>query len=259
MHVYISVDMEGIAGIATLDQTIRGGGGYHRAQMLMTAETNAAIAGAFDAGATSVLVNDSHGTMDNLLHADLDPRARLIFGTPKMQCMAEGLTSDHDVALFVGYHAPAGGPGVLAHTFSSLFADVRLDGKSVSETDVNTLYAATQGVPVGLVTGDDIICGLVDAASPTTETVEVKKAHGWSATNSLPPSLACEQIRAGAERAVRKADTLKPVELRDEWTSRSFTPPPPQELNSPRLFPARDGFRIVRFRTHSAASTTFSV
>ncbi|GAA3166939.1 hypothetical protein GCM10020255_053070 [Rhodococcus baikonurensis] len=110
MHVYISVDMEGIAGIATLDQTIRGGGGYHRAQMLMTAETNAAIAGAFDAGATSVLVNDSHGTMDNLLHADLDPRARLIFGTPKMQCMAEGLTSDHDVALFVGYHAPAGGP-----------------------------------------------------------------------------------------------------------------------------------------------------
>ncbi|KAB2582375.1 aminopeptidase, partial [Rhodococcus erythropolis] len=52
MHVYISVDMEGIAGIATLDQTIRGGGGYHRAQMLMTAETNAAIAGAFDAGAT---------------------------------------------------------------------------------------------------------------------------------------------------------------------------------------------------------------
>ena len=122
MHVYISVDMEGIAGIATLDQTIRGGGGYHRAQMLMTAETNAAIAGAFDAGATSVLVNDSHGTMDNLLHADLDPRARLIFGTPKMQCMAEGLTSDHDVALFVGYHAPAGGPGVLAHTFSSLFA-----------------------------------------------------------------------------------------------------------------------------------------
>ncbi|MDN5547779.1 MAG: M55 family metallopeptidase, partial [Rhodococcus sp. (in: high G+C Gram-positive bacteria)] len=218
MHVYISVDMEGIAGIATLDQTIRGGGGYHRAQMLMTAETNAAIAGAFDAGATSVLVNDSHGTMDNLLHADLDPRARLIFGSPKMQCMAEGMTSDHDVALFVGYHAPAGGPGVLAHTFSSLFADVRLDGKSVSETDVNTLYAATQGVPVGLVTGDDIICGLVDAASPTTETVEVKKAHGWSATNSLPPSLACEQIRAGAERAVRKADTLKPVELRDEWT-----------------------------------------
>ncbi len=75
MHVYISVDMEGIAGIATLDQVIRGGHGYPRAQQLMTAETNAVIAAAFAAGAESVLVNDSHGTMDNLLHADLDPRA----------------------------------------------------------------------------------------------------------------------------------------------------------------------------------------
>lgn len=217
MHVYISVDMEGIAGIATLDQTVRGGTGYARAQLLMTEETNAAIAGAFDAGAAIVVVNDSHGSMDNLLHADLDPRARLVFGSPKMQCMAEGLTTEHDVALFIGYHAPAGGPGVLAHTFSSLFADVRLDGRTVSETDVNTLYAATQGVPVGLVTGDDIICGLVDTASPTTETVVVKTAHGWSATNSLPPTLAREKIREGAQRAVRKADSLKPVELRDEW------------------------------------------
>ena len=126
MHVYISVDMEGIAGIATLDQIVRGGHGYKRAQALMTAEANAAIAGAFDAGAQSVLVNDSHGTMDNFLHAELDPRARVLFGSPKLQCMAEGLTAEHDVALFVGYHAPAGGPGVLAHTFSALFTDVRL-------------------------------------------------------------------------------------------------------------------------------------
>ncbi|MCD2106251.1 M55 family metallopeptidase [Rhodococcus erythropolis] len=150
MHVYISVDMEGIAGIATLDQIVRGGHGYQRAQALMTAEANAAIAGAFDAGAQSVLVNDSHGTMDNLLHAELDPRTRVLFGSPKLQCMAEGLTAEHDVALFVGYHAPAGGPGVLAHTFSALFTDVRLDGRTVSESDVNSLYAATHGVPVGL-------------------------------------------------------------------------------------------------------------
>ncbi|MGC0362310.1 D-amino peptidase [Rhodococcus sp. 27YEA15] len=217
MQVYISVDMEGIAGIATLDQIVRGGQGYPRAQALMTAETNAAIAGAFDGGADSVLVNDSHGTMDNLIHADLDPRARILFGSPKLQCMAEGLTSDHDVALFIGYHAPAGGPGVLAHTFSSLFTDVRLDGKSVSESDVNTLYAATAGVPVGLVTGDDVICGLVNASNPGIETVVVKQAHGWSATNSLPPSLARDAVRDAAKRVVQKADTFKPAELRDDW------------------------------------------
>ena len=217
MHVYISVDMEGIAGIATLDQIVRGGHGYQRAQALMTAEANAAIAGAFDAGAQSVLVNDSHGTMDNLLHAELDPRARVLFGSPKLQCMAEGLTAEHDVALFVGYHAPAGGPGVLAHTFSALFTDVRLDGTTVSESDVNSLYAATHGVPVGLVTGDDVICGLVSATSPSTETVVVKQAHGWSATNSLPPSLACAAIRDASRRVVQQCDSLKPTELRDEW------------------------------------------
>ena len=121
MKVYISVDMEGIAGIATMDQIIRGGTGYPRAQALMTAEANAAIAGAFDAGAEAVVVNDSHGTMDNLLHEQLDPRARLVFGAPKAQCMAQGLNDDTDVALFVGYHAPAGSHGVVAHTFSASF------------------------------------------------------------------------------------------------------------------------------------------
>src|SRR5688572_3384088 len=107
MKVFISVDMEGVAGIATLYQILRGGSGYPRAQELMTQETNAAITGAFDGGATEVLVNDSHGTMDNLLHERLDPRARVVFGAPKAQCMAAGLSSDADVALFIGYHAAA--------------------------------------------------------------------------------------------------------------------------------------------------------
>ena len=107
-------------------------------------------------------------------------------------------------------------------------------------------------IRIAVVTGDDIICGLVDAASPTTETVEVKKAHGWSATNSLPPSLACEQIRAGAERAVRKADTLKPVELRDEWTLEIVHP----TTTGAELAEAVPGSRRISDRTisHTLAS-----
>jgi D-amino peptidase len=216
VQVYISVDMEGIAGIATMDQIVRGGHGYPRAQALMTAEANAAIAGAFDAGADAVLVNDSHGTMDNLIHEDLDPRARLVFGTPKAQCMAEGMEPDHDVALFVGYHAPAGGPGVLAHTFSAYFSEVRLSGRPVSETSVNALYAGTLGVPVGLVAGDDVICGLAEAAIPGVVTVPTKRAHGFSAADTLPPSLAREAVRAGAARAVTEAAGMKPLTVPDE-------------------------------------------
>src|SRR4051812_35007608 len=119
MRVFISVDMEGVAGIATFDQIIRGGTGYPRAQELMTAEADAAIRGAFAAGATEVLVNDSHGTMDNLMLDRLDPRARIVFGAPRPSCMVQGVTSDDGLAIFVGYHAAAGSEGVLAHTFSS--------------------------------------------------------------------------------------------------------------------------------------------
>src|SRR3954452_14276205 len=127
MRVFISVDMEGVAGVATFDQIIRGGTGYPRAQELMTAEAEAAIRGAFAGGATEVLVNDSHGTMDNLLLDRLDPRARIIFGAPRPSCMVQGVTSDDAMAVFVGYHAAAGSEGVLAHTFSSNFTELRVN------------------------------------------------------------------------------------------------------------------------------------
>ncbi|GAA0545005.1 M55 family metallopeptidase [Streptomyces antimycoticus] len=208
MKVYISVDMEGVAGIATLDQIVRGGSGYPRAQELMTQEANAAIAGAFEGGATSVVVNDSHGTMDNLLHNRLDPRARLVFGAPKAQCMAEGLTDDCAVALFVGYHAPAGAPGVLAHTFSAYFGEVRIDGARVSEAEVNGLYAASLGVPVGLVTGDDVIGAIASDVFAGATVVTVKEAHGFSATDTVAPSVALGLVREGAAHAVAGAASL---------------------------------------------------
>lgn len=213
MRVYISVDMEGIGGVAALDQVVRGGFGYPRAQELMTAETNAAIEGVFEGGATEVFVNDSHGTMDNLIHELLDPRARYLFGTPKALCMAEGLTPDFDVALFVGYHAPAGGKGVLAHTFSSHFTSVRVNGQVASEASINALLAATRGVPLGLITGDDVICAIAELAFPGITTVPVKIAHGYSTADSLSPSVARERVKFGAREAVRNADKTKLISI----------------------------------------------
>lgn len=205
MRVFISIDMEGVAGIATRDQVARGGHGYPRAQGLMTGEANAAIAGAFDAGATSVTINDSHGTMDNLLPDELDPRARLVLGAPKLECMAEGMEPGDDVAMFIGYHAPAGGPGVLAHTFSAHFREVRVGGIAVSEADVNLLQLAAIGIPLGVVTGDDVTCALVHERMPGVRTVEVKRAKGWTAADSLSPEHARKAIREAAAATVRDA------------------------------------------------------
>lgn len=202
MRVFISVDMEGVAGVATLDQAVRGGTGYARAQRLMTAEADAAVRGAFDAGAGEVVVNDSHGSMDNLLHAELDPRAQVVTGSPKPLAMMQGITEGDAVALLVGYHAAAGERGVLAHSFSGTFREIRVNGAPVGELEVNALHAAALGVPVGLVTGDDLVCAAAAKALPGVRTVPVKRAAGFHAATSTHPSVAAERIRAAARDAV---------------------------------------------------------
>src|SRR5438309_2341273 len=105
--VYVSVDMEGMAGIASLDQVIPGRAHYEEGRRLMTAEANAVALGAFDGGASSVLLNDSHGPMDNLIGAELDPRVEYVVGSPKRLAMVEQVDSGFDMALFIGYHAGA--------------------------------------------------------------------------------------------------------------------------------------------------------
>jgi D-amino peptidase len=202
VRVFISVDMEGVAGVATLDQVMRGGTGYPRAQELMTAEANAAIRGAFAGGATEVVVNDSHGTMDNLLHERLDPRATLVFGAPRASCMVQGITPTDAMAVFVGYHAAAGAHGVLAHTFSSNFTELRVNGEPMSEAEVNGLYAGSLGVPVGVLTGDDQICQLAEKAFPGITTVAVKAAEGFASTETSHPHVACDRIEAAVAAAV---------------------------------------------------------
>ncbi len=220
MDMLISVDMEGVAGIATRQQIHPQGRDYPIARALMTAEANAAVAGAFDGGATSVVVNDSHGPMDNLLGEQLDQRADYVVGDPKPLDMMQEVTPQTGVVLFVGYHAGAADPaGVLAHTYSgSGFAEVRLNGRSISEAELNALMAAAAGVPVGLVTGDDVICAVAEKAFPGVITVPVKTALGRTAARSKHPAAAREAITAGAARAVASATarTIRPVPIPDE-------------------------------------------
>jgi D-amino peptidase len=219
VDVLISVDLEGIAGVATRQQTFPDGRDYGTARALMTAEANAAVAGAFDGGATSVVVNDSHGPMDNLLGEQLDQRADYVIGDPKPLDMVQEVTAQTGVVFFVGYHAGAADPtGTLAHTYSGMFADVRLNGSSIGEAELNGLLAASVGVPVGLVTGDDVICAVAEKAFPGVITVPVKTALGRTAARSKHPVAARQAIRAGAARAVAAAmaGALRPVSVPSE-------------------------------------------
>jgi D-amino peptidase len=223
MRVYISVDMEGIAGISHDRPTTRGNDGYAAAVALMVGEANAAIEGAWAGGATDVVVNDSHGGMDNLLPADLDPRAVVIQGQ-KAWSMVQGAGPEagligedpFGVALFVGYHARAGHPsGVIAHTYSSAPTLTTLDGLPCGETAINAAVLGAWGVPVGLVAGDDRLVEEVAEWLPAADRVIVKRAVGWRAAASVHPSIARDLVRSGAERAVRRAvaGELEPLRL----------------------------------------------
>ncbi len=178
-NVFISIDMEGIAGIAHRLQVTRGLGDFAIGRELMTKEANAAIEGSFEGGATSVVVNDSHGDMFNLLQELLDPRAEVILGSPKVpHSMMQGFGPEFDVALFLGYHAAAGTEAaVLDHTYyGRLLWDVRMNGESQTEASLNASVAGTFGVPVGLVTGDDKACAQAEKLLPGVRTVVVKQA-----------------------------------------------------------------------------------
>jgi D-amino peptidase len=212
--VFVSVDMEGIAGIAHLRQVWRGSDDFPAARKLMTEEANAAVAGAFDGGATTVVVNDSHGDMENLLPEDMDPRAELILGSPKVLSMMEGFGPQFGVALFVGYHAAAGTQGaVLDHTYSGrLLYEVRLNGDPVTEAELNAAFAGTFGVPVGLITGDDKACAQAAKRLPGIRTVVVKEGYGRNVAKSLHPSAAREAIRKGAGEAVAAREELTPYQ-----------------------------------------------
>jgi D-amino peptidase len=224
MRVYISVDMEGIAGVAHEDQTDpidpRHAGEYNRFRRLMTNEANAAIAGAMQSGATGILVNDSHWLMRNLLAEELEPAAELLSGGPKRLSMVEGIDGGFDAAMFIGYHARAGTRhATIDHTYTSRVYEARINGRPVGELALNAAMAGVHGVPVALVSGDQALAAEARGVlGNDVETVVVKEAVGRFAARSLAPAVACERIRTGAAKALatRHAPFTFPAPMRLE-------------------------------------------
>jgi len=184
MRVYISIDMEGVAGVVHEDQTDpvdpRHSAEYNRFRRLMTGEANAAVEGALAAGARTVVVNDSHWLMRNLIAEELNPAAELISGNPKRWSMVEGVDAGFDAALFVGYHARAGTrQATIDHTYTDRVHEVRLNGRPVGELAINAALAGTHGVPVAMVSGDQALAAEArDLLGPAVETIVVKQAVG---------------------------------------------------------------------------------
>jgi D-amino peptidase len=212
LKVYISADMEGITGLVDAEDVQPPGRDYERGRVMMTEDVNAAIRGAFAAGATSVLVNDAHGPMRNILPDLLDPRAALIKGRPKPMGMMEGLTPEYDAAVCVGFHARSGTLGVLSHSFMGHeIEDIWLDDRPVGEIGLLHATAAAYGVPVVLLTGDDAACAEMAAWDPEVATVPVKYAKDRFAAQLVPVAEARAAIESTTQAAVRASTTVPTV------------------------------------------------
>ncbi|GII79426.1 D-aminopeptidase DppA [Sphaerisporangium rufum] len=220
MKVYVSIDMEGVTGLTDPEEMHAGGRGYERGCELMTADANAVVAGAFEAGATAVAVNDAHGSTKNVRVDLLDERATLIRGPGKPMRMAQGLTGEFDAACFAGYHARAGvRHGVLNHTWMGKeIQNVYLNGEVCGETRLVAACAGSLGVPVALVTGDEAVCEEARELLGDVETVAVKTGVDRFAAELLPPAVAQARIREGAARALNRLADFRPYELAAPFT-----------------------------------------
>ncbi len=217
MRIFISCDMEGITGVAIGKHCNPREPEYQRFRRLMTADVNAAIEGAAQAGATEFLVVDSHGPMTNILIEELDGRAELISGSNKHFCQMEGIDGGFDGAFFIGYHArEGGGDGVINHTLMGVAVTrLRCNGREIGETGLNAGLAGHFGVPVALVTGDDVVAEEAAALLGDVETAVVKRAVDRHTARLLSVKRAQSLIRERARAAVEqlKAGAFQPYKV----------------------------------------------
>ena len=213
MKILVSVDIEGVAGVFHPQQVRAGNPEYERARRWMTDEANAAIAGAFDGGATEVYVNDSHGDFRNMPADLLDPRAQAIQGKPRYLSMAAGVELGIDGVCMVGYHARAQGAGILAHTINSFaFAAIEFDGRPMSEAGLYGALAGEYGAPVVMASGDDLFIAENRPLFPHATFVQTKRATGQNSGISLSPAQSCVAIRAGVVEALGRIEDARPLQ-----------------------------------------------
>jgi D-amino peptidase len=213
MRLYLSTDMEGVAGVSSWQQVDARTPHpeYAIYRRYYTREVAAAIDGARRSGAADVLVNDSHGPMRNFLFEDLPENIRVVFGNRKPFSMVQDAQS-FDGAFFVGYHGAIGdADAVLCHTYTpSVIYELHLNGICCSEATINAALLGAWGVPLLMVTGDRTTVEGVQERMPWVHGVIVKESIGTLSANSISPAAACRAIADGAAYAVANAANAQP-------------------------------------------------
>jgi D-amino peptidase len=215
LKIYISADMEGVVGAVTGEQLGPGGFEYERFRQFMTNEVNAAIDAARAAGANEFVISDSHGNGQNLLIDQLPDDVTIVRSWPREHSMMAGIDETFDGVIFLGYHASTNNTrGVRAHTMSSAnITSLRLNGMTMTEGSMNAAIAGHFGVPVIMVSGDDIAVAENQVIIGDIEGAVVKWASGFHSARTLTPEAAYEVIRTRTKSAIDRIDDFEPYVL----------------------------------------------
>ncbi len=214
VRVFVTVDIEGIAGVVDSEEGQKGNPEYERARRLMTSEASAVVAGIFDADPSArVTVADVHGPFRNIIPEELDERATLLRGKPRLLGMVDGVDRGYDRAMFVGVHGRAGaGSSVLSHTFTGTLLDVQVNGRSMGELGLNAAVCGHFGVPVVLVAGDQVVAREArELLGERVVTVIVKESRGQMTAEAPHPRVACGTLREAAAMALRERGDVPPL------------------------------------------------
>jgi D-amino peptidase len=219
--IFISVDMEGIWGVVHSEQVSSTSPEYAAARRWMAEDVNAVVAGLLEAGAGEIVVNDSHGSMRNIVADALNPKVSLITGSPKPLSMMQGIDATYDAVIFVGYHARAGTEAAtLDHTISSAtIRSIRVNGQELPELGLNAAIAGYYKVPVIMLTGDTTTCGQAKAVlGEGLVTAPVKEAIGRFAARLFPLEQVRARLREAAREALGKKPSLQPFRIAGPYT-----------------------------------------
>jgi D-amino peptidase len=223
--------MEGITGVVSNEQLSPTGFEYQRFREFMTAEALAAIQGARDAGATEILLSDSHGNGQNLLIERLPADVKVVRSWPRPLMMMQGIDSSFDAAIFIGYHSgTTNSKGVRAHTISSArLTSVELNGRSMSEAGINAAIAGHFGVPVVMISGDDAAVEEARAMIGNLEGAVVKQSLSFHSAVTMTPEAGQALIRQRVAAGLQRRASFKPFVLtapiRLDVTFKNYRPP----------------------------------
>lgn len=217
MNFCIVTDMEGLAGVDHWDQCYApddDAAAYRHGLEQLAADTNATIAGCFDAGATAVYVWDGHGRnrQQAFTRVPLDPRARLGRLVPGTPLRLEGLDATVAGVFMVGQHAMAGTlNGFLDHTqCPKEICRLRIAGDEHGEMSQFALLAGAYGVPLLHVSGDEALCAECHRLFPWVTTTPTKRGTGWARCELYPPEHVRQQIRSDVAAAIRGRASARP-------------------------------------------------